>query len=261
MVQLGGTLDDEPYEELTFNFDFVTHTTGSGTYYTVQSYTDTQTIAGRPIQPLVISDVTEQDTPARGVVVVAAKYYTVAMDNPVVATLVTDTARTEPAFEYEGWYPTNIVAVNRLGSSDNLVIVPAQFHSTSGVERLYTELTLRVYYTDTEDYMPPSIWSVERTGMGGTATFEVDASDDESGVTEVWISYQDQSGDWSSQDLEYSGNTGLWEGAITNAQEGAGYLVQAVDGAGNVSSSSNKGLYFAAEPIKIYLPLVMRGTR
>ncbi|RLC94306.1 MAG: hypothetical protein DRI77_11060 [Chloroflexi bacterium] len=260
MVQLGGALDDEPYDELTFNFDFVAHTTGSGVYYTVQGYTDTQTIAGRPIQPLVISDVTELDTPARGVVVVAATYYTVAMDNPVIATLVTDTARTEPTFEYAGWYPTNIVAINRLGGSDNLVIVPAQFHSTSGVERLYTELTLRVYYTDTEDYMPPSIWSVESTRMGGTATFKIKASDDESGVAEVRINYEYAPSLWTSVGLTYSSSTGLWEGEANTSLDEFNYVVQVIDGAGNVSSSSNKGLYFAAEPNYLYLPLVMRGA-
>ncbi len=261
MVKLGGALADT-YTEITFNFEFTPHATGAGVYYTVQSnygYTDTQTSAGRPIQPLVISDVTRSGLPARGVVVVGARYYTTTID-PVITTLVTDTSKSEPLFDYEGWYPTNIAVINRLGSNDNLVIVPAQFHSESGVERLYTELTLRVYYTDTGDYMPPSIWSVESTGMGGTAFFQVDVSDDESGVAQVQVMYENRSGEWMSFALDYAANTGLWEGAINSSLDELHYLIQAVDNAGNVSYSSNKGFYFAAEPEKIYLPLVFRGA-
>jgi hypothetical protein len=36
------------------------------------------------------------------------------------------------------------------------------------------------------------------------------------------------------------------------------YLVQAVDGAGNVTITSNKGLFFEPERHQIYLPIVMR---
>ena len=245
------------YEDITFSFDFITHTTASGVYYTVRGYTATQTSAGRPIQPLVISDVTRSGMPARGVVVMNARYYTVTLD-PVVTTLVTDTSRIEPVFDYEGWYPTSIAAINRLGNNDNLVIVPAQFHSESEVERLYTQIRLRVYYTDTGDYMPPSIWSVESTKMGNTASFQVQASDDESGVSQVQISYEYAPGLWGSIGLNYAANTGLWEGDANTTLDEFNYVVQVIDGAGNVSYSSNKGLYFAAAPEYIYLPLVLR---
>jgi len=33
-----------------------------------------------------------------------------------------------------------------------------------------------------------------------------------------------------------------------------------VDDAGNASMSGNKGLYFGAEPIKTYLPIILRNA-
>jgi hypothetical protein len=38
------------------------------------------------------------------------------------------------------------------------------------------------------------------------------------------------------------------------------YFVQAVDDAGNASMSGNKGLYFEAEPLKTYLPIILRNA-
>jgi len=252
--------DGESYEDLTLSFTFEPHNvTDWGTYYTVQGYEDTQASAGRPIQPLVITDVTRSGLTARGVVVVSAEFYATTLD-PVIATLVTDTSKSEPDFAYDGWYPTNIAAINRLGDRDNLVIVPAQFHSGSQTERLYTGLTLSVYYADSTDYMPPSIWSVESECWEGEATFSVEASDDESGIAHVWVTYEYTTGQWRSDGLVYNLVTGLWEGTINSLLSEFSYLVQVVDGAGNVSATSNKGLYFAAEPERIYLPVVLRDV-
>jgi hypothetical protein len=257
VVRLASTQGDGTYTELTFDFKFDRHDTSDGTYYTVEGNSDTQASAGRPIQPLVITDVTRSGMPARGVTVMNAEYYTTTID-PVIATLVTDTYRSEPVFAYDGWYPTNLAVINQLSGSDNLVIVPAQYRD--GIERLYTKLTLRVYYTDTQDYLPPSIWSVESRGVDNTAEVVAEVSDEESGVDEVRVMYETSAGTWASAPLNRAVNTDIWEGTVSTTQDQLNYLIQAVDKAGNVSYSSNKGLYFAAEPETIYLPLVFRNS-
>jgi hypothetical protein len=249
----------ESYEDLAFSFTFDSHAVpGWGTYYTVQGHGDTQASPGRPIQPLVISDVTRSEA-AHGVVLMSASYHTTTID-PVIATLVTDTSGTEPTFEYDGWYPMELVAINRLGDGDKLAIVPAQFLSESQTERLYTNLTLRVYYTDSTDYTPPAIWSVESDGWGGTAIFSVDASDDESGIADVWFTYSQGDGQWQTAAMIRNNVSGLWEYTLNlGTAVDVRYVVQVVDGAGNVTYSSNKGLYFAAEAKKLYMPLVFRN--
>ena len=45
-----------------------------------------------------------------------------------------------------------------------------------------------------------------------------------------------------------------WDGTVS-----VQYLVQVVDGAGNVSLSNQKGAYYVAEPQKLYLPVVLRS--
>jgi hypothetical protein len=128
------------------------------------------------------------------------------------------------------------------------------------MERLYTALVLMVYYADSADYAPPAIWSVDSEVWDGTATLLVEASDDESGVAHVWVTYEHAPGQWMSVELIPAANGELWEGTVSSSLDEFSYLVQVVDGAGNVSTSSNKGLYFAAQPERVYLPTVFRNA-
>ena len=136
---------------------------------------------------------------------------------------------------------------------------PAQFDAGSETERLYTRLTLNVYYTDSVDYTPPSIWSVTSESWQGMATFSVEASDDASGIASVRVTYEYATGQWRDVQLVCNSNTGVWEGTVSSLLSEFSYLVQVVDGAGNVSTSSNKGRYFAAAPRRTYLPLLFRS--
>jgi len=52
--------------------------------------------------------------------------------------------------------------------------------------------------------------------------------------------------------------SGLWEATIANTLEDFSFFVQAVDEGGNVSVSSDKGLFFTAGGGEIFLPAVMR---
>jgi hypothetical protein len=74
------------------------------------------------------------------------------------------------------------------------------------------------------------------------------------------VVYEETEGYWTSKLLAYDAGLDLWIGTVTSDLTEFNYFVQAVDGAGNVSTSGNKGLYFIAEPEKLYLPLILNGS-
>jgi hypothetical protein len=175
---------------------------------------------------------------------------------------VTDTALTEPLFAYEGWYPIKTFAVNQLGNAPRLVVVPAQYtgDEQSGTERLFDSLTFQVTYAAAEidDFTDPAIWEVKDQLSDTTAAFQVLAQD-ASGVARVLVTYTVDGTTWQSRALTYNSATGYWQGTVAGLISGKiSYFVQAVDRAGNVNMSTNKGSLFEIERHDLYLPLVMR---
>jgi hypothetical protein len=181
--------------------------------------------------------------------------------DPVIARPVTDTAMTEPSFTLEGWYPTHMAAINRIetaaGTLERLVVMPGQY-TNPGVERLWDELRYDVYYSTDDDAVDPTIWRVEASQMRDRAGFDVEVVDD-SGVERVVVAYSLGDGKWHSIDLTEDAED-TWSGELALGQGGSvSYFVQAVDGAGNVAMSDNKGLYFEPVTRGAYLPLVLRN--
>jgi hypothetical protein len=65
---------------------------------------------------------------------------------------------------------------------------------------------------------------------------------------------------WQSQDMDPDpDDPERWETQLTGLSDRLIYFVQVVDGAGNVTVTSNKGLFFEPTRNEIYLPLVMRN--
>ncbi|RLC62322.1 MAG: hypothetical protein DRI48_09690 [Chloroflexi bacterium] len=118
-----------------------------------------------------------------------------------------------------------------------------------------------VYYAaqDQTDFTPPAIWEVEGLIQEDRAAFRVLAQDD-AGVERVVVSYSTDGESWHSLDLAYDGDSGYWQGQLSGLSGKVRYFVQAVDRAGNVSMSTNKGLFFEPEEHTIYLPLVLRQS-
>jgi hypothetical protein len=83
-------------------------------------------------------------------------------------------------------------------------------------------------------------------------------AEDTSGVQRVLMVYTLDGIVWRSRDLACNEQEDRWGTHFSGLSDEFIYFVQAVDGAGNVTVSSNKGLFF--EPIRpmVYLPLVMR---
>jgi hypothetical protein len=236
-------------------------TTSDGRFYSVDH--EVQASSGRPIQPRLSRDIAEAGTEARGVLFLGGAYRDVAPFDPVIARPVTDTAMTEPAFTYEGWYPRKMAAINRvetaIGALERLVVMPGQYRNP-GTERLWDRLTYEVIYSTGDDKVDPTIWRVEAGQLPDRATFRVEVTDD-SGVERVVVAYSLGDGEWRSIDLAYDAGADRWYGELAlDEGESVSYFVQAVDGAGNVVSSDNKGFFFEPVTYEISLPLVLRGS-
>jgi hypothetical protein len=235
-------------------------TTANGRFFSADG--EVQANAGRPIQPRTSQDISIAGLQAHGALFLAGSYTDVVAFDPMIARPVTDTALTEPAFVYEGWYPAQMAAINRLevatGTVERLVVIPAQY-ANPGAERLYNSLTYQVYYSTDEDQVAPTIWRAEAGQVPGRASFSLDVTDS-SGIERVVVTYDLDDGRWHSFDLAYDAARERWWGELTLAGKSVNYFVQAVDKAGNVASSNNKGLFFEPVTHEAYLPVVIRSN-
>jgi len=246
---------------LTPAFDLVTATrrlegeqTFIGNYYQLEG--DIQLSPGRPLQPRTAFDLQEVLPPdhiAHGVLFMGGSYTTLEDFNPVVSRIVSDTAAAEPPFAFERWYPSTMHVINRLHlggelASEKLVVMPAQYMAATeitGTERLYDSLHYEIYHAprgSTRDFTPPTIHQVRVLTTAQTISFSV-LTTDPSGVERVVVAYDDGRGTWQAMDLDPLGE-GLWVGA--GPLHLGRYFAQAVDAAGNVALSNNKGVYFTA---------------
>jgi hypothetical protein len=187
---------------------------------------------------------------------------------------------TEPEYEVASWFPPQPIKVNRLGShiggggnEGRLVLYPAQFQGASadgGTLRAFEELQLVIYYEDsavTDDWQPPVIRRVEIAPATDQVQVVAEVSDPDpgvgqpSGVAEVLLFYTANGVSWTSARGTRVGET--WRfGIDVPAGSTAGqmrFVVQAVDGAGNVAWCSSKGRLYGGAESRLYLPLVFRN--
>lgn len=210
----------------------------------------------------------------RGALFLGGVYSDVAHFHPVIVQPFNEyvTSTTEPAFASPGWYPPVPVSLHSQatisGSKGMLVTLLGQFDGATNSERLYDHMAFDTYYSSDPDIQPPSITYVdgvlnETTGRG---LIKVEANDP-SGIVRVLAAFTDGNGLWQSQDLAYDAATLKWKGEITATLQ-TRYLIQAVDGAGNVGTAHNKGRYYSllppapliqgGVPNKIYLPIILK---
>jgi hypothetical protein len=98
---------------------------------------------------------------------------------------------------------------------------------------------------------------VESVAFKNEADFWVSAQDT-SGIQRVVMVYTQDGGTWQSRVLDRVAPD-RWETHLTGLADRFIYFVQVVDGAGNVTVTSNKGLFFEPTRNDIYLPLVMKS--
>jgi hypothetical protein len=226
---------------------------------------------GDPIQPKFTSDVTSSDPTliARGAIVEQLHSTQVASGNPTIARPIVDnTAIEPPAPSGVMIFPTAFTNVHTIHTPDGprsqLVVVPAQYDSTDpGREQLLIdEITVRNYYAGATDadVVRPQFNDVSAGPVGNDILFRIAITDPEgagvttTGIDRVLVQYYDgtiwhpvEAFPANAERTEWS--AGLRNGMLsTDTAAGGGvYFVQAVDGAGNVSVSANKGENYKIE--------------
>jgi hypothetical protein len=259
-----------PYSQVTLDLSLVGALgafeetwTADGSYFALDGHVHAD--AGEPMQPRFFTDISRKDAgTARGAIFTSGSYGVEESFDPVIVQPMNEYyAPKEPAFSTTGWYPALPFTVRRGGgsaSSETLVASMGQYDSSERSERLYESLHFDLCYSDSADELPPAITltSARRKGMG--VDVKVGAYDP-SGVERVVVAYTSGHGSWSSLDLSYDVGMDKWTGSVIAAGE-IEWFAQAVDGAGNVAATGEKGMYHAqrAEDIHTtYLPLVLKG--
>ena len=242
--------------------------------------------AGEPLQPLYFAAI---PAPAvgelRGVVMLGGVYSDVVGVDPVIALADNEyiTNETEPSFSSDTFYPAVPFTVRNhadIGNAtDTVVMSLGQFRSnldvtgaavgTSGVNRIYDQMSFSAYYSNSPDRNAANIAFVDgildpATGLG---QIKVEASDG-SGIHQVMMAYDQGQGQWQSKALTLDAATQKYTGVISGTVN-TRFFVQVVDKAGNVAVNDNKGRYYGlAAPLplapgrsisrRIYLPLIKR---
>jgi hypothetical protein len=244
--------------------------TANGKYYSVGG--EVWGGPGRPVQPRASVSITgpqlaggaaaQEPSTAHGALLVDGGYVDEAGFDPHITRPITDVRLPEPAFHAAGWFPAKPFSVNRFGGADRLVMVAGQYNSQGNVERLYHDTTLNVYYSHSDDFTPPAILQADSWQYDSQLYFEVHAFD-RSGVHRVAVTYNDGQGYWRTVDLSSDNLGRYWNGALDAPPDRIQYFIQAVDNAGNVAMSANKGLFFepSSEHYTTFLPLVLREHR
>ena len=149
-------------------------------------------------------------------------------------------------YRLEAWSPSLLSSFSG-PDGDRQAITVREGQYRLGVERLYKEITVNAYLSDSADRTPPWIDDVHSIGNDRAMTVTVRAGD-ANGVYQVWLTYTEEQagpvGHWRSLTLTPLGH-GIWQRQVPITRP-VRYLVQVVDQAGNVTVADNDGAYFRA---------------
>jgi hypothetical protein len=231
--------------------------TPQGTYYAGDA--GVQAMLYRPLQPRASLDIAlpggaGTGAVTHGVLFLAGRYTDIADSDPVITMPVTETARYEPQWIYTGWQPQALARINHFqtpqGVQERLVLILGQFHHTDvranrvrGIERLYNSVAYDVYCSASPDVTPPTLKLVNVTQESDALRFVARASD-ASGIVRAVAVYTAGAGSWDALELTHDATGDVWVGELTGVAGEITFMVQAVDGAGNVGVSRAKGHYF-----------------
>jgi hypothetical protein len=233
----------------------------------------------QPTLPLQVDDVTVPGEVLRGVGFRSGTYADTTGTTPLTGTPATELGSTPTTFSSAAFFPQTLWNPNYFGSLANpasgetsLALTPVQYRSDAGgastdTQRTYSNLGLSLYYSNNiATYgsntpalaAPPTISQVTSTvNADGSITFSARVTGDPSaGIQDAWVTYTgDTSGDalygsWQSLDLiQSTTDSTLWQATLPAGTEpnpgDLSFIVQAVDGVGQVSLDDNDGTYFS----------------
>lgn len=226
---------------------------------------------GEPIFPSQLFNVHVPNQILRGVGFRGGSYSDTSHVIPLTSAAGTETSVGHPAFYTNVLYPVQVWTANYFdainGGPEHLVTTPAQYisaspGSTDGTLRQFGDLTFRLFYLPNNWTTNPTTSAAAvaaapkitgvaaTTNSSGQITFNVHVLSDQSAGTQgVWITYTDPSlpGTWTSVDLTQStSDSTLWQYTDTTNSLPADmeFMVQAVNGTGLVSLSTNSGAFY-----------------
>ena len=248
-------------------------TTGNGDYYQVNGTTPynpgTQTTEYRPIEPLAMSSATEPGLTPHGALVTALSSIDTPDPTPAYSLPTAGSANAKPPLVGDAAFPGTLQRVSTYGTftatgtgtAAQLDLVAGQFLPNSaapgtGTERLFNSMSAQVYYLPSSspyagDFTPPTIDSTQSSVASSTPSFDVQVSAAAAPVRDVLVLYTDgvHPGTWTPVTLSSTnGQTWTGTGTTTIPSGQVQYIVQALDGAGNVAVSNNEGTAFNASP-------------
>jgi hypothetical protein len=164
-----------------------------------------------------------------------------------------------------------------MGTEDNqgqLVFYPVQYRSDTGETgtlRAFEQLHLRIYYqdfADSGDWRAPVIRQVETVRSSDQIEISLNVFDPDQaigepvGVADVMITFSTDGVTWDTVLATTQGAGHSWSASVdlppySHTGE-LSFFVQAVDHAGNVAFSSNKGRLYSHAFSESFLPLVLR---
>ncbi len=239
-----------------------------GSYYTLDGHYHATT--GQPVQPLFFIDITSGGQTARSVVFRGGSYEALSNFNPLILSPVNDylTQTTEISLDADnGWFPATPLGLQNQEDYSNLVVQMGQYNTGSQEARLYNDMQVDLYYSTSSDRNAPEITVVDGLYDQNTGEVEVKvgAIDDASGIQTVIVVYNDPSNLMEkSLSLHFDTDMHKWVGSFPGTPT-TDYWVQAIDGAGNKTEATNKGVHFTPgeKPAEgsfhtVYLPLVIK---
>ena len=204
--------------------------------------------ADRPILPMV-----QFDAPAglHGALITELASTDRANFNPDFANVKVDSASKELERETgDVIFPAAPHGVTR----SKVLFVPAQFRTTNakagtGTLRQFTKAKVKLLTSSSDDFIKPRISAVQglrvTTDRIDLTVVTTDVTPHGPGsVVQVVVPVFDESGTWKFAHLARDPGTDTWRGSVNVVGRRAQYGVQAVDAAGNVGMSFNKGDLF-----------------
>ncbi len=262
---------------LDINGQTVTPTGSSTTYGYESGPQGVVADPGGPVLPVQTEDVNVSGETLRGVGFWSGTYTdSTAADPLLTGDPVTDTGNSSvvpfssPVFLPQTmWNPNYFSTLLNNGDTD-LSFNPVQYESTQGSslpdQRTYSDLDVNLFYSNnTSTYgddtpalsSPPGISNVTSTTNGDTVNVSANVTGDPAaGIQEVWVTYTGSgpgtplAGQWQSVDLtQSSADSTLWTGSFTDGGSSdpaadSNFMVQAVNGVGQVTMDDNNGSYF-----------------